>query len=104
MSEKFMGVYLDEDKINKFHLLALKEKKKLKQLHLEIIEDYIKKHQDGNPQFTMDQFKDPDFIACPAFYRASTYWDYYCKKQDNEELEKLKSQLLIIEQTILRYL
>ena len=24
-----MGVYLDEDKINKFHLLALKEKKKL---------------------------------------------------------------------------
>ena len=30
MSEKFMGVYLDEDKINKFHLLALKEKKKIK--------------------------------------------------------------------------
>ena len=104
MSEKFMGVYLDEEKIQKFHMLALKEKKKLKQLHLEIIEDYIKKHQDGNPQFTMDQFKDPDFIACPAFYRASTYWDYYCKKQDNQELEKLKSQLLIIEQTILRYL
>ena len=34
MSEKFMGVYLDEDKINKFHLLALKEKQKLKQLNL----------------------------------------------------------------------
>ena len=51
MSEKFMGVYLDEEEINKFHLLALKEKKKLKQLHKEIISDYIKKHQDGMMQY-----------------------------------------------------
>jgi len=99
-----MGVYLDEEKIHDFHLLALKEKKKLKQLHLEIIEDYIKKHQDGNPQFTIDQFKDPNFIACPAFYRDSNYWDYYCKNQTTEELDKLKAQILLIEKNILRYL
>lgn len=50
MSEKFMGVYISEEDQITFHLLALKEGKKLKQLHEEIIQDYIKKHQDGNPQ------------------------------------------------------
>ncbi len=99
-----MGVYLDEEKINTFHLLALKEKKKLKQLHLEIIEDYIKKHQDGNPQFTNDQFKDPDFIACPAFYRDNNTWDYYCRHQEPQELEKMKSQILLIEKSILKWI
>ena len=95
-----MGVYLDEDKIQEFHLLALKEKKKLKQLHLEIIEDYIKKHQDGNPQFTMDQFADPDFVACPAFFRSLSTWDYYFKRQDSKELEKFKNQIIGIDKQL----
>ena len=100
MSEKFMGVYLDEDEIHKFHLLALKEKKKLKQLHKEIIADYIKKHQDGNPQFTMDQFKEPDFVACPAFFRSLNTWDYYFKRQDSKELEKFKNQIIGIDKQL----
>jgi len=104
MVEKFMGVYLEEEKIHDFHLLALKEHKKLKQLHKDIIDDYLKAHQDGNPQFKLDQFEDPNFIACPAYYRNSLYWDYYCKNQSNNELEKLKVQLLVIETNILKYL
>jgi len=100
MSEKFMGVYLDEEKIHSFHLLALKEKKKLKQLHLEIIEDYIKKHQDGNPQFTIDQFKDPDFVACPAFFRSFSAWEYYFKRQSVEDLEKFKNQIIGIDKQL----
>jgi len=85
-------------------MLALKEHTTVKSLITRELEDYIKKHKDGNPQFTIDQFKDPNFIACPAYYRNSTYWDYYCKNQDNPELLKLKNQLLIIEQNILKYL
>lgn len=102
--EKFMGVYLDEEKINDFHLLALKERKKLKELHKEIIEDYLKKHGDGNPQFTIDQFDDPNFIACPAFYRDSMAWNNYLKQQDIGELMKVKSQILLIEKHLMKYL
>ena len=102
--EKFMGVYIDEDKRNQFRMLALKEKKKLKDLHLEIIEDYLKKHQDGNPQFTIDQFEDPDFIACPAFYRGGDVWENYCSKSDPKELLKVKNQILLIEKKMMMYL
>ena len=102
--EKFMGVYMEEEKLNQFHLLALKERKKLKELHKEIIEDYLKKHGDGNPQFTIDQFEDPDFMACPAFYRDGLAWDSYLKKQDTKELVNVRSQILLIEKKLMQYL
>lgn len=104
MSEKFMGVYLDEEKIHDFHLLALKERKKLKELHLEIIEDYLKKHKDGNPQFKLDQFEDPNFMACPAFYRDSFAWESYMKQASPEEKENIKRQVIVIDKQLGKYL
>jgi len=104
MSEKFMGVYLDEDKINEFHMLALKERKKLKTLHLEIIEDYIKKHKDGNPQYIIDQFNDPDFIACPAFYSNYQKWLSYYSKATPKELEKLKTHVIMFDRLLGKFL
>lgn len=102
--EKFMGVYVDEEKIHAFHMQALKEKKKLKELHLEIINDYLKKHQDGNPQFTIDQFEDPNFIACPAFYRDGQTWLNYLSKQEPQELQKVRSQILLIEKHMMKFI
>lgn len=102
--EKFMGVYVDEEKIHAFHMQALKEKKKLKELHLEIIEDYLKKHGDGNPQFTLEQFEDPDFIACPAFYRNGDTWLTYLSKQQPQELQKVRSQILLIEKQMMKFI
>ena len=102
--EKFMGVYLDEEKINDFHLLALKERKKLKELHKEVIEDYLKKHGDGNPQYTIDQFDDKNFMATPAFFRDGLAWKNYLSKQDSKELNKIKSQILLIEKQMMPYL
>jgi len=58
-------------------MLALKEHTTVKSLITRELEDYIKKHKDGNPQFKLDQFKDPDFVACPAFFRNFAAWDYY---------------------------
>ena len=85
-------------------MLALKEHTTVKSLITRELEDYIKKHKDGNPQFTNDQFKDPDFIACPAFYRDNNTWDYYCRHQEPQELEKMKSQILLIEKSILKWI
>ena len=102
--QKFMGVYLDEEMVTDFHMIALKEKKKLKELHLEIIEDYLKKHGDGNPQFTIDQFDDPNFIACPAFYRDGNTWESYIKQATDDELQKLKHQVILIDRKLGRYI
>ncbi len=99
-----MGVYLDEDKINEFHMLALKERKKLKVLHLEIIEDYIKKHADGNPQYKIDQFDDPNFVAIPAVFRDSRAWAYYMKQASPKDMENLKNQIIMIDKNLGKFL
>ena len=104
MSEKFTGVYLDESIIHEFHLLALKEHKKLKELHKQIVEDYIKIHKDGNPQFKLEQFADPDFIACPAFYRDGRTWENYMSKATPEEIQKLKHQIILLDKKLGMYL
>ena len=85
-------------------MLALNEHTTVKALITRELSDYVKKHKDGNPQYTLEQFKDPDFIACPAFYRDSLAWGSYCAKASPAELLKLKNQILLIEKQTLRYL
>lgn len=104
MSEKFTGIYLDESLIHEFHLLALKERKKLKELHKQIVEDYVKAHKDGNPQFKITQFEDPNFIACPAFYRDAKTWENYIKNAEPKEREKLKQQIILLDKKLGMYL
>ena len=81
-------------------MLALKEHTTVKSLITRELEGYIKKHKDGNPQFKLDQFNDPNFVACPAFFRNVGYWDYYFKRQTPEELEKFKNQIILIDKAL----
>jgi len=68
------------------------------------IDTYIKVHDDGNPAFTLDQFQDPNFVACPAFYRDNVAWNRYIKKADNKELEKIKQQIIMLDKTLGLYI
>ena len=88
----------------KLKMLALKERTPIKNLISNLIDDYIKKHADGNPQFTIEQFNDPDFIACPAFYRDGNIWERYISKADDVERQKLKSQIILLDKKLSYYL
>ena len=68
------------------------------------IEQYLKEHKDGNPQFKLDQFADPNFVACPAFFRDFIYWNHYLSKQTPPELDKFKHQIIQIDKIMARYL
>jgi len=85
-------------------MLALKEHTSVKSLITRELEDYIKKHKDGNPQFKLDQFADPNFVACPAFFRDLHYWNYYFSNQTPEELQKFKNQIINIDKIMARFL
>jgi len=85
-------------------MLALKEHTSVKSLITRELEDYIKKHKDGNPQFKLDQFADPNFVACPAFFRDLHYWKYYFSNQTPEELLKFKNQIINIDKIMARFL
>ena len=102
--DKLINFRWESEMYEELKMLALKEHTTVKSLITRELEDYIKKHKDGNPQFSLDQFKDPDFIACPAFYRDSYTWEYYVKNQTPQELEKLKLQILLIEKQILKFI
>ena len=85
-------------------MLALKEHTTVKSLITRELEDYIKKHKDGNPQFKIDQFNDPDFVACPAFFRNKRMWNFYFSKQTPLELEKFKNQIIMIDNIMAQFL
>ena len=95
---------VDKELWNKFKMLMLKERRPAGNALTEFIETYVHQHEDGNPQFTIDQFKDPNFVACPAFFRDTHYWNYYFSHQTKEELEKFKHQIIEIDRLMARYL
>ena len=103
MEEKLVNFRFEIGMYEELKMLALKEHVTIKSLITRELVDYVKKHKDGNPQFKIDQFQDPNFMSCPAYWRNKTYWELYCSRHP-EELLKLKNQLLIIESCILRYL
>ena len=47
-------------------VIAVREGRPLQDILIELGEDYIKKHGNGNPAFTLDQFQDPNMVAYPA--------------------------------------
>ena len=95
---------MDEDKYQELRLLALKERTPVKDLLTGLIDDYLKNHTDGNPQFTIDQFKDPDFVACPAFFRDREAWLYYYAQATPEELQKIKFQVIMHDKLLGKFL
>lgn len=104
MSEKLVNFRFDEDQYQKLKMQALKERVTVKRLIEIQINDYLKKHADGNPQYQIDQFADPDFMACPAFYRDGRTWENYISKATNEEKQKLKNQIILLDNKLTKYL
>lgn len=103
MSEKLVNFRFDEEGFEDLKDLARKERVSLKSLLTSILSDYIKNHKDGNPQYTIEQSMDLNFMACPAFFRDSKAWENYLQNHP-EEAEKIKNQILLIEKVTLRYL
>ena len=80
--------------------IADKEGKKFSELVMDVLEDYVKKHSDGNPAFTLDQFVDPNFVACPAVFRDAKAWKNYLQKCSDEERNNLVSQIIMIDKIV----
>ena len=76
--------------------LAYKERKSISEIAREAIVDYIKKHGDGNPNYTLEQFKDPNFKACPAFFRDKITWALYLNSLNEKEFKEFDIQLNVL--------
>ena len=86
-----------EDKktiIDEFKKIAQREGKSKSELAMELIEQHVKTHSEGNPVFTLDQFQDPNFKAMPATMSDTSKWNQYVRKyMDRKERMELDKQL-----------
>ena len=103
MSEKLVNFRFDEEKYFKLKELALRERVEIKTLLGSLIDDYLKVHADGNPNYVITDFVDVNFMCCPAFYRDREAWENYISKSNNEERQKIKQQILLLDKTLIKY-
>lgn len=95
---------IEKEKLSRLKELAAKERRTMRDIIEDQIDEYLKVHADGNPQFKIEQFADPDFMACPAFYRDGRTWETYISKATDEEKQKLKSQIILLDNKLSKFL
>lgn len=61
-----------------------------------LFEKHVKEHGDGNDQFTIDHFQDPNFKARPAFDRNEAEWVKYINLQSEQVAKEIENQALMI--------
>jgi len=86
--KKTVSNRVDEESYHKLCLILLRERIKIGDWLESSIEDYVKKHSDENQTFTLDNFQDENFLACPAYHRPIDKWEIYltnCPELDYKE-------------------
>ena len=71
--------------------LRWKERASFSGIIITALEEYIKNHGEGNPNFTIPQFADEGFLARPALNNVEG-WDSYLERSesDKNELQELE--------------
>jgi len=88
-----IGNRVYEDSYEKLKDILRKERKDIQDWLQDSIDDFIKKHGDGNPVFTLDHFNDENFLATPAYHRPLHVWKSYLTKCSDNEYKEWTSQL-----------
>jgi len=86
----------DQETINKFEEIKWKERVSFSSLIMRAVYEYVEKHGDGNINFTLEQFQDPDFKICPALFRSMDIWGDYINKLSGNELKEIERQIEVI--------
>jgi hypothetical protein len=87
--------------MEEFKKIAHREGKNRSTVLVELIEQYVKVHGEGNPAFTLDQFQDPNFKAMPATMSSKEKWNEYIRNHmDRKERDELQNQAEYIKKII----
>ncbi len=76
--------------------IASKERVNLSMIIVDALKEYVVKHGDGNPVFTLDHFQDPNFQGCPAVFRNAVRWNEYYANITKETYHEIDTQLNMI--------
>lgn len=76
--------------------IAAKERVNLSNVIVDAMKEYVEKHGDGNPVYSLDHFQDPNFKICPAIFRNLVVWKKYYSKISKQAYREIDSQLNMI--------
>jgi len=72
---------MESELLEKFKDLSFRDRRNMNTILQELVVDYIKKHEAGNEQYTLDN----PTLCTPAFFRDSVIiHDYFMKCKDSE--------------------
>lgn len=93
---------IDKEKLLKLKEIALRERTSMKEIINSQIDEYIKIHGEGNPNYEITNFFEPDFNVCPAVFRDATAWNTYLSKRTPKELQEIKNQIIVIDKALMK--
>lgn len=92
MEVKLTTIKLPAELHKKLKELAAREGTDMTEIIVKEITEYVKVHGDGNPVYTLEHWKDPNFKAIPAFMTKIDDWYSYLEKCTPQEKEEIYSK------------
>lgn len=86
--------------LDKLKELKWKERKSESEIIILAVKEYLERHGDGNPNFKITQFQDPNFKVCPAFFRNKKTWLEYFKSLDKKGMQEYLAQAQVINEAL----
>jgi len=55
--------------------------------------EYLQNHQEGNPNYPLEKWSDPDFLAIPAYMAPESNWQEFYSNVSEETYKKIDNRL-----------
>jgi len=83
----------DEKWFKEFEDIHWTERTSISKLILNACKEYLEHHKGGNPNYVLEKWKDPDFLAIPAYMAPEINWQEFYSKVDAATYKKIDKRL-----------
>ena len=94
--EREIANRIDRDLYENLSIILRKERKSFKEWLMECAAKEVVSHGDGDLTYTLDHFQDPNFKACPAFFREKESWAKYYSQINQKQYQEIDQQLRML--------
>ena len=76
-----------------FKSLRWREKTSVSDLMVKAFLEYLQNHKEGNPNYALEKWADPDFLAIPAYMAPEGNWQTFYQKINPALYQKIDARL-----------
>lgn len=99
METEQFNTRVPKDLKHQLKVIAVRENRKIEEIVIEQLAEYVKVHGEGNPIYALEKWiEEPKFKAVPALFSKTDTWYEYLEKGTEKEREEIYFQLAGIKQ------